>query len=119
MATNQDDFKKKLVENFENNYTHGLWCRIVAHGDESNDDIVRLMSVNNEYFSFTSCGKHYQTLLSAVYLCHHDDFVVKWIGAGPNMANPPGTLTGEELEDGLYSENLYGVTECACRTSSE
>jgi hypothetical protein len=116
MSTAQDDFKKKLVENFKNNYTNGLWCRIVAHNDSNNDDIVRLMAVNNDYFSFTSCGKHHQTLLNTVYLCHRDDFFVHWVETGPNMATPPFTMTGEELEDDLYAEN---GREFADETSSE
>ena len=89
----QDELKSRLVSNLKNNYANGLWCKIIIYDGRDEGEIVRLMAENNNYFSFTSCGKHYETLLSSVFLVHRDEFVVKWVEVGTNMGNPPATLS--------------------------
>lgn len=83
-----------LAESDERN----CWARV-----EKNDksaDIMKLLAVNGNYYSFLSEGRKFDTLKADCWLVHEDEFYVHWVGEGLNRAG--SKLTGEELETGFF-----------------
>jgi hypothetical protein len=70
----------------------------------SHEDAVlaRLISFRNGYYVFIEHGSHYQTGQRSIFHARRDEFRIDWLGQGPNANG--ALLTGEELEDTLWSE---------------
>ena len=61
--------------------------------------LVRLSAVNGSYWSFFTEDTHYVTHLPTFYLLQDSQFVLRWVGAGPNMGG--AVLDGATLEQSL------------------
>ena len=93
----QRELKQKLRTALANHDESQCWARVET---VESDDLMKLLAVRGSFYAFLSCDRNYETLKADSWLVHEDEFLVHWVGGGPNMVG--SVITGRELEESFF-----------------
>ena len=94
----QQKLKRDLRTAFREKDSPNLWCRVTFHHEDT-CRLVRLVQQRENLYSFLEQGINAYTGLPDFYLCYESEFIVHWVGSGPNACGC--ILDGEDMEEEL------------------